>query len=588
MVCFFCRREFQMEENGLICPFCHRKNSLSPEVASTLYHKAVTYEQDKRYDEAASIYRLLYEAGNNDGCEAYARCLEYGIGVKIDLHRALACYRQAAERGSAHASLRIARILSSTPSLSQRPISPLFWVRTAAAFGSAEGYYLLYREGGRLGLSEEERRFALTEAAHSGYRPALSRLASLYRKGAFGAIEPEIALWCYRQIPHAAPFFRLANRNLTPKKPPRFPLADHASYLLSLGEEAAEERVPTVSLRLFLMAVEEGSIEAATRAADCYLEGIGTTKSLEDAIRLYGMAERGGSAVAALQLGRLFEREKGERKAAEPHYRFAAEHGDGEYAYIAAEFYLSGEESDAVRRAMPYLRRAADNGILPAIDRLRTLESSINELYNRALDAQYAGEAQTAYALYEKAAMQGHADALCNLGTCRRRGLGCVANARTAARAYEEAVEAGSLAARLNLALCYKNGWGVHRDFQKARALLRDLPAPYEKDAEKLLLEMDGAKERKKARRLYAAASAVYRRGDVAGAIYLRLCAAKKNYAPAAYVIGCHFEFGDGVDVDREKANLWYDKAALGGFEGGRARLKGGFLREKRRLDSGR
>ena len=80
-------------------------------------------------------------------------------------------------------------------------------------------------------------------------------------------------------------------------------------------------------------------------------------------------------------------------------------------------------------------------------------------------------------------------------------------------------------------------------------------------------------------------AAAVYHRGDVEGAITLRLASAKGGCARAAYMIGCHFEFGDGVPQDRDRATRWYESAANAGFLGSHSRLKSGYLREKRRID---
>jgi TPR repeat protein len=95
---------------------------------------------------------------------------------------------------------------------------------------------------------------------------------------------------------------------------------------------------------------------------------------------------------------------------------------------------------------------------------------------------------------------------------------------------------------------------------------------------------MDAVRDAKRAHRLYSAAAAVYHRGDVEGAIRLRLEAAKSGSARASYMIGCHFEFGDGVVLDRERAARWYESAANAGFLGGHARLKSGYLREKRKI----
>ena len=360
---------------------------------------------------------------------------------------------------------------------------------------------------------------------------------------------------------------------------------DRGGALYALGCEAARGTFYTTALRLFLLAVNEGSVEAACRAAAAYREGLGTPTEIDTAIALYRRAEEAGSSEAALWLGRIFEKEKKDLAEAERHYITAAEGGVAEHAYVLADFYLSHDvEGEGVRSAMPWLRAAAGGGCLPAADRLSGIEVLLAETYDRAVEAQKAGNVREAFSLYRSAAALGHADSLSNLGYCYQKGLGCSADRKAAAASYREAVAAGSKAARLNLAVCYINGYGVGRDYQKARALLLDMDEAYREAADDLLSAMDEVRAAKHAHRLYSAAAAVYHRGDVDGALRLRLEAAKGGSARACYVIGCHFEFGDGVPLDRDKAARWYETAAEGGYSGSRSRLKGGYLREKRRF----
>ena len=76
----------------------------------------------------------------------------------------------------------------------------------------------------------------------------------------------------------------------------------------------------------------------------------------------------------------------------------------------------------------------------------------------------------------------------------------------------------------------------------------------------------------------------LYRKGDVAEAVKFRNFAAKLGSARAMYVLGCHFEFGEGLPADRLKAGAWYTRAATAGFDASRGDLKGGFLRERKKL----
>ena len=480
-------------------------------------------------------------------------------------------------------------MLAARPRLGDGRGTALFWFRAAEALGSPDAAYSLAMSGERYGFSEQERFYYLSLAARGGHVPAVRRIARAYRSGRRVPKDPSAALWFYRTLPRfpglARLIFRILHGDVKPQEPKLSCPMDRQGDLFALGEEAMAQGFATTALRLFLLAAEQGSVVATCRAAASYREGIGTAPDLDAAVALYRRAEDRGSADAALMLGRIFEKEKADPTEAEKHYLVAAEGGVAEHCYILGDFYLSHDKAgEGVRRAVPWLRRATEGGCLPAADRLLGIENLLSDIYNRAVEAQRAGNVREAFALFENAAASGHPDSLSNLGYCYQKGLGCTADLHAAAHAYLEAVEAGSEAARLNLAVCYIRGIGINRDFKRAEALLVSVAKPYREAARKLLSEIEEVRRSKRAHRLYQAAAAVYHRGDIDSALRLRLAAAKQGSARACYMIGCHFEFGDGVALDREKAARWYETAATAGFLGSHARLKGGYLREKRRI----
>ena len=589
MICNRCQREWNYEELGLACPYCRALARLDSAEAAALFRRAVTYEQDKKYSDAFKRYALLAEAGYPEGEEAYARCFEEGIGTSRDVARAADGYLDAAEHGSVRAAYRLAKMLSTRPRLCDGRGTALFWFRAAEALGSPDAAYSLSSSGDRYGLSDNERFAYLYFAAKGGHLLAARRIAREYRKGRHTPKDPAAALWFYRTLPRLSAFFRLflriAYRDITPAEPTVALPAERREALFALGEEATSYGFATTALRLFLLAAEQGSVDATCRAAASYREGIGTAPDLEAAVCLYRRAEECGSADAALMLGRIYEKERSNPTEAERHYRRAAEGGVAEHCYVLGDFYLAHDVAgEGVRQAVPWLRRAAESGCLPAADRLLGIENLLADIYNRAVEAQRSGNVREAFALFENAAASGHADALSNLGYCYQKGLGCAADPRAAAKAYREAVEAGSEAARLNLAVCYIRGIGINREYKRAEALLNGVAKPYREPAKKLLAEIEAVRQKKRAHRLYQAAAAAYHRGDIEGALRLRLASAKLGSPRACYMIGCHFEFGDGVALNREKASRWYETAATAGFSGGHARLKGGYLREKRRI----
>ena len=590
MVCKRCQKEWDCEEEGFSCPACHAPARPDKAELAALFSRAVAAEQDKKYEEAFRRYALLTLAGSPEGEEAYARCFREGIGTARDLVRAADIYVDAAEHGSVRAAYHLGRLLASRPRLENGRGSAALWLRAAAALGSADAAYTLARSGERYGLSAEERLAQLDAAARAGHAAAIRRLSRTYLCGKAVAKDPAAALWFYETLPRprflVLMAFRLFFGNPTAKEPMTL-AAEQESTLFALGDEAMRAGLPTTALRLFLLASERGSVAAAVRVGAAYHEGLGTLPDLEVAIDFYRRAAEQGSAEAALVLGRIFERERDDLKEAERWYTAAAEYGTAEHQYILGDFYLVHDKGgEGVRNAVPWLRRAASGGCTPAADRLSGIDSHLTETYNRAVAAQQAGNVREAFALYENAAALGHAASLSNLGYCLQKGIGTPADPRAAARAYREAVAAGSEIARLNLASCYMNGNGIGRDFGRARALLEGVSEAHRRNADALLAAIDKRRTEKRAHHLCSAAAAAYHRGDVISALRLRLEAAKLGSPEASYLIGCHFEFGDGVAIDREKASAWYSAAADAGFSGGHARLKGGYLREKRRIDS--
>lgn len=588
-ICTRCQKEWDHTELGLSCPACQTPATLDAAEAAELFRRAVSEEQDKRYEIAVRLFALLSEAGYPEGEEAYARCLEEGLGTSRDYVRAADGFLAAAEHGSDRAAYRLGRLLLMHPRIGVEHGRAAFWLRTAAALGSADAALLLSSVGERLGLSPSERLAYLDAAARGASKKAIKRMARAYLSGKGVSKSPSAAVWFIRTLPRPSRLslflLRLFFKSPEAVEPSAITVGDPVAALFTLGEEATTQGFCATALRLYLKAADAGSIEGALRAAAAYLGGVGTMPDRAAALALYARAEAGGSAEAGLALGRIYEHEERDLAEAERHYLVAAEHGMAEHQYILGDFYINNDKAgEGVRRAVPWLRRAAEGGCRPAAERLLGIDARLAETYNRAVIAQEAGNVCEAFALYENAAALGHADALSNLGYCLQKGIGCTADLRAAAHAYRDAVAAGSEAAIINLAVCYMRGYGIGRDFAKARALLLSAPTPYAEAAGKLAAEMDAVRAAKRAHRLYSAAAAVYHRGDVEGALTLRLAAAKRGSARAAYMIGCHFEFGDGVPLDRDRAARWYESAASAGFLGGHSRLKSGYLREKRRV----
>ncbi len=594
ITCRVCHKEWNGEENGLVCPFCHTENTLSRAEIVELFHKGVSCEQDQKYPEALKRYRLAAECGYTQAKEAYARCLEDGIGTRQDHDKAIRFYREAAVAGSSRAAYRLSRLLTLSPKKGE---SSLFWLAVATVMGDNDAALTLWalpeeEEALAEWQIDDEARFAyLYRAAMAGDGRALLTLASAYRLGRRTPINLSAALWYYGAVSRTSLFsrlrflfFRLRYRGIEPKKPvpPIIDYEDEKQRLL--GESAMADGHFDIAFPLFLAAAEAKNPDAALRVAGCCLDGIGAPRDFEAAVRFYELAEQGGNIAASHALGAIY-REKGDKKRAEEHYLLAASSGVPEYAYTMGRFYLELGTEEAMLEGLEWLEKAKGGRYAPAAEFLLELEAKGQEYYRMAVSAAEAGDVSEALSLYRTAVSYGNKDALSNLGYCMQKGIGCRPDMKGAATAYRLAAT-GSDAGRLNYALCLLRGTGVRRNFKEAEALLSRVGGSYKADAEALLASVAAGRERKRARRLYSRAAALYRTGDVPGALRLRIEAAKMGDPAAAYLIGCHFEFGDGVAPDRERAMHFYQSAVEAGLTSGQSRLKSGFLREKRRLGS--
>ena len=269
------------------------------------------------------------------------------------------------------------------------------------------------------------------------------------------------------------------------------------------------------------------------------------------------------------------------------YYTQASDLGDARAAYILADCYFNGEVAEQdIPRAVRLYQKSALKAFPAAVIKINKIFDKFAQIFNEALEAQNSGDYEKAVSLYEMAADMGHRGSACNLGYCYQMGIGCKKNMHRAVHYYKAAAEEGSAAAKYNLGICYKQGGGVNVDFKRAKELLTDSKdGGFEAQAEAVLRQMEQKKLEKFAQRLYAASCTVYRRGDVEEAIRLRVAAAKLGHSKSEFLIGCHFEFEDGLPKDMGKAREWYAKAKSHGFIDPVNEIKQAYIREKRLID---
>ena len=98
---------------------------------------------------------------------------------------------------------------------------------------------------------------------------------------------------------------------------------------------------------------------------------------------------------------------------------------------------------------------------------LQPMQSQANE-FRQGLDAYLDGDYETALALWNPLATQGHAAAQYSLGTLYESGRGVSPDYPQAARWFRLAAEQGHAAAQFSLGNAYHRGHGVNRDARQA------------------------------------------------------------------------------------------------------------------------
>lgn len=585
-----CMRCGQNLESGDVCPTCGFVQSKAEETILGWFDDARRAENERRYETAADLYKNAADMGLLSAQLAYGRLLENGRGVKKSIEKAKEYYRSAAAYGEAEAALALAGLLNKTGKKEDRE-DAVFFLRVSAELGSAAAQFALaeaYRLGEIPVTNENQVEYWYAESAKQGYEEAALKAGELYLSNG----QESYAKWFFER---AASFSRAAQRylrrmqNVSAAEPPESRPINHFASLCDLGQTAERKGDNAIAFSLYGISAEAGYTRALYRLGLCYENAVGTPRDTVEALKYYHEAAKGGSIEALLQLGACYRYGRGtecDESRAFSYYLMAAEKNNARAQYIIGECYLNGEMvAQNMRLAISWFERAAMQGQSDAIARVNALHETMSEIYNGAIEAQKSGDHAEALRLYALVAEMGHSAAQCNAGYCYQTGRGCEKDAKRALYYYGLAAAGGSIVAKYNLAICHARGIGTPLNFKRARALLDEcIKAEYAPAAE-FLDQMNRQYMAKLGQRLYAASTVVYRRGDVGEAIRILVAAAKCGNLRATYMLACHFEFGDGVPRDMERADALYASVAAAGLDAFRNNLKSGYMRERKLLE---
>ncbi|KAJ2999220.1 hypothetical protein HDV02_003314 [Globomyces sp. JEL0801] len=186
----------------------------------------------------------------------------------------------------------------------------------------------------------------------------------------------------------------------------------------------------------------------------CFHRGIGVPKDLEHARKLYVSASNGGSLMADFYLAMMQMEGKGRPVNQEEAYAAYVRLAESNLAI--AQFHVGqclehaiGTEKDW-ERAFYYYEKAAEQGHLDAIHNLEKSDIKAFEHYKKAVGQGLVGIAQS------------------NLALCYLEGRGVEKNLKEAISLFENAAFENDSVALFMLASCYYEGEGVPKDLEKA------------------------------------------------------------------------------------------------------------------------
>jgi TPR repeat protein len=275
-----------------------------------------------RKDFRAAARWYAEAAGNGEPAGSYYLAFLFfrGLGVGQHAGRGVRLLEQAAEGGSVQAAWALYTQYLGDQYLPADPVRALHWLWRAAELGSAAAACLLAQrvEQGELAAAAASVAELLEACAARGDADAQTRLGIWYSEGTHVALNQRLAMrwfklgaqggnafaqaWLGDVFLHgrgvivedremALRWFELAARKGN---------ADAISALCSLretaeaGETGDNDDSAARAFKFWLAAAEQGNAGAQYAVADCYLRGVGTDPSPEQARRWLGAAARQG------------------------------------------------------------------------------------------------------------------------------------------------------------------------------------------------------------------------------------------------------------------------------------------------------
>lgn len=549
------------KEDGLACPYIDNAEALTEEEVSKKLSNLKNDMKNKRYKEALAGYFALAEAGSTEAQRQYATFLEKGQLVPRNLDLAMEYFYRAALSNDAYSAYRYSRLAQRT----NREISK-FWLIYSAVLGCSAAYPDAAEEFSREGYEEDAHYFTRL-AADCENTDSIVAVAKRYYGGIGTEVSPEYAKWYMDKLkipPIYAIKLAYKLRTVVAKEPPQITLKGYDGLLHKLAAKAKECSFEGAYHKLTEMLALRGDVGAEVELACLLLDGRGCKQNTTEALRMLTRSAAIGNLRANLTLGdlhfdgKLFPKDA---HTAISYYRRAGELGAYQAYELIGDIYYTGAGLPAnITRAIEFYDLAASAGSKTAKDRSDEIKKERRELFERALATQDS-DTEDAFRLFSLSAALGYTDAKLKLADCLEFGIGTKVNRKGAFLLNREAAETGNSKALVSLGRCYAHGIGTDRNYSLAREHLKKAERLGEAGASALICELMERKKRKvSTSHLSIAIRLIYQGKTEIAKRYLEAAAYLEN-PKAIYTLGCLYEFGIGVNCDKQKAYNMYERA---------------------------
>lgn len=522
--------------------FRHFKEAAARDYLPAIYRLSRCYFEGRGVckNRATARRMLQYAADSGYVSAAYtlgSKLLE-GEGLPKDEAEGLRYLRMAAKGGNGYAAYRLGLCYRDGQAVAADRNRYLRYMKQAVQLGDADAVFQLanvqfHRE------NYTDTYDLMRLLADTGYPAALSFLAFLLKHGTGCEKDTEAALRLYRKGAQAGD-------------------ADCLAGYAELTEQTGDDdRTQQKAFRLWQRAAEAGNERAETELAFRYDVGKGVRKNNKKANELYlAVLEKREDMTAAFNLAYNYYygigTEEDEARAA--HYFEIAYRMGSTYAPLYLGrccLHGQGAERD-VRKAVQYLREAAEDDIAEAMEEL-------GYLYDSGMDS-LAADPKAAARWWRKGAELGHAQCCFEYGNCFKDGNGVRRDFRKALEWWLKGAEKNHVGCLCNVGCCYSHGDGVAQDYAEAVAYFRRC----------LELEPDAIAAYNLARRYYHGTGV--EQNDAEAFRYFRL-SAENGFAESRAMMGYLYEKGRGVEQNDRMAVDCYRQALNAGFTDAAYRL---------------